>query len=80
MCVSSLRRAPDAVQAAARVWRDGQKKRVYIYRMVIGGSIEEKARASADSPGEFSRRILPANSLGEFRSGGWTRGRCSSAS
>ena len=28
-------------QAAARVWRDGQTKRVYIYRMVIAGSIEE---------------------------------------
>ena len=29
-------------QAAARVWRDGQKKRVYIYRMLCAGSIEEK--------------------------------------
>ena len=29
-------------QAAARVWRDGQKKRVYIYRMLAAGSIEEK--------------------------------------
>jgi hypothetical protein len=28
-------------QAAARVWRDGQTKRVYIYRMLIAGSIEE---------------------------------------
>lgn len=28
-------------QAAARVWRDGQTKRVYIYRMVVAGSIEE---------------------------------------
>ncbi|XP_020681684.1 DNA repair and recombination protein RAD54 isoform X1 [Dendrobium catenatum] len=29
-------------QAAARVWRDGQKKRVYIYRFLSTGSIEEK--------------------------------------
>eukprot|EP00775_Hariotina_reticulata_P012633 gene12633-12762_t len=29
-------------QAAARVWRDGQKKRVYVYRLLSGGSIEEK--------------------------------------
>ena len=29
-------------QAAARVWRDGQKKRVYIYRMLQAGTIEEK--------------------------------------
>lgn len=30
------------VQAAARVWRDGQKKRVYIYRFLSTGTIEEK--------------------------------------
>ena len=29
-------------QAAARVWRDGQKKQVYLYRMLCAGSIEEK--------------------------------------
>ena len=29
-------------QAAARVWRDGQKKRCYLYRMLCAGSIEEK--------------------------------------
>nr|PNR53914.1 hypothetical protein PHYPA_007589 [Physcomitrium patens] len=29
-------------QAAARVWRDGQKKRVYVYRFLASGSIEEK--------------------------------------
>jgi hypothetical protein len=26
----------------ARVWREGQKKRVFIYRMLTAGSIEEK--------------------------------------
>ncbi|GAX75378.1 hypothetical protein CEUSTIGMA_g2822.t1 [Chlamydomonas eustigma] len=29
-------------QAAARVWRDGQKKHVYVYRFLSTGSIEEK--------------------------------------
>lgn len=29
-------------QAMARVWRDGQRKRVYIYRMLSTGTIEEK--------------------------------------
>jgi hypothetical protein len=25
-----------------QVWRDGQKKRVYVYRLLSGGTIEEK--------------------------------------
>ena len=29
---------------AGRVWRDGQKKRVYVYRLLATGTIEEKAR------------------------------------
>ncbi|KXZ56498.1 hypothetical protein GPECTOR_1g446 [Gonium pectorale] len=29
-------------QAAARVWRDGQRKRVFVYRFLCSGSIEEK--------------------------------------
>jgi hypothetical protein len=29
-------------QAAARVWRDGQKKKCVLYRMLCAGSIEEK--------------------------------------
>ena len=29
-------------QAAGRVWRDGQKKRVYVYRFLSAGTIEEK--------------------------------------
>uniref|UniRef100_A0A453PNG7 Helicase C-terminal domain-containing protein n=2 Tax=Aegilops tauschii subsp. strangulata TaxID=200361 RepID=A0A453PNG7_AEGTS len=33
-------------QAAARVWRDGQKKRVYIYRFLSTGTIEEKVYIS----------------------------------
>jgi len=30
------------VQAMARVWRDGQKRKVYVYRLATAGSIEEK--------------------------------------
>jgi len=30
------------LQAMARVWRDGQKKQVYIYRLLSTGTIEEK--------------------------------------
>ena len=29
-------------QAMARVWRDGQKKKCYVYRLLTVGSIEEK--------------------------------------
>lgn len=30
------------LQAMARVWREGQRKRVWIYRLLTAGSIEEK--------------------------------------
>jgi hypothetical protein len=30
------------LQAAARVWRDGQRKRVYVYRFLAAGTLEEK--------------------------------------
>lgn len=30
------------LQAMSRIWRDGQKKSVYIYRLVTNGTIEEK--------------------------------------
>jgi hypothetical protein len=29
-------------QAMARVWRDGQRKEVWIYRLILAGTIEEK--------------------------------------
>ncbi|KAG7670478.1 hypothetical protein Ndes2526B_g00232 [Nannochloris sp. 'desiccata'] len=32
----------DDKQAAARVWRDGQRRRVYVYRFMTTGTIEEK--------------------------------------
>lgn len=33
---------PGLMQAAGRVWRDGQKKRVFVYRLLSTGTIEEK--------------------------------------
>nr|XP_045620882.1 DNA repair and recombination protein RAD54B-like isoform X1 [Procambarus clarkii] len=30
------------MQAMARVWRDGQKRKVYIYRLLVTGSLDEK--------------------------------------
>lgn len=30
------------LQAAARVWRDGQRKHVYVYRFLAAGTLEEK--------------------------------------
>lgn len=30
------------LQAAARVWRDGQRKKVYVYRFLATGTLEEK--------------------------------------
>ena len=30
------------LQAAARVWRDGQRKQVFVYRLLAAGTIEEK--------------------------------------
>lgn len=61
------------IQAMARVWRDGQKSQVKIYRLLTTGTIEEKiyqrqitkqglsgtvADASASSKVEFSREDL----------------------
>ena len=39
---SHLRNPANDQQAMARVWREGQKKQVWIYRMLTTGSIEEK--------------------------------------
>eukprot|EP00951_Prasinocladus_malaysianus_P024129 scaffold207517_cov41-Prasinocladus_malaysianus.AAC.1 len=33
---------PTVQQAAGRVWRDGQRKRVFVYRFLSTGTIEEK--------------------------------------
>jgi len=38
----SRRNPANDKQAAGRVWRDGQKKRVFVYRFLSAGTIEEK--------------------------------------
>lgn len=35
---------------AARVWRDGQKKRVFVYRFLTTGTIEEKVPPPSPPP------------------------------
>lgn len=46
LCFSSKFYVVIPSQAAARVWRDGQKKRVYVYRFLASGGIEEKVRTN----------------------------------
>ncbi|XP_066913297.1 DNA repair and recombination protein RAD54B-like [Clytia hemisphaerica] len=43
------------LQAMARIWRDGQKKKVHIYRLLVNGSIEEKI---------YQRQIIKNNLSG----------------
>ncbi|XP_020575569.1 DNA repair and recombination protein RAD54 [Phalaenopsis equestris] len=50
-------------QAAARVWRDGQRKRVYIYRFLSTGSIEEKVYQRQMSKEGLQKVIQQGNSL-----------------
>ena len=53
-------------QAAARVWRDGQSKRCYIYRLLTTGSIEEKVY----------QRQLSKEGLAEVLGGGMNEAAC----
>ncbi|KAK9176794.1 hypothetical protein WN944_028813 [Citrus x changshan-huyou] len=46
-------------QAAARVWRDGQKKRVFIYRFLSTGTIEEKVYQRQMSKEGLQKVIQP---------------------
>ncbi|KAF3773415.1 hypothetical protein EJ110_NYTH55324 [Nymphaea thermarum] len=49
-------------QAAARVWRDGQKKRVYIYRFLTAATIEEKVCYNCLSTSNVEIRPSESNS------------------
>ena len=53
-------------QAAARVWRDGQSKRCYIYRLLTTGSIEEKVY----------QRQLSKEGLADVLGGGMNEAAC----
>ena len=54
-------------QAAARVWRDGQAKRCFIYRFLTTGTIEEK----------MYQRQLSKEGLAEVLGGGMNEAACS---
>ena len=54
-----LRNPANDKQAAGRVWRDGQKKKVFVYRFLSTGTIEEKARMPGFAP--FHTRISRAS-------------------
>eukprot|EP00099_Drosophila_melanogaster_P013779 NP_476661.1 okra [Drosophila melanogaster] len=52
-------------QAMARVWRDGQKKPCYIYRLVASGSIEEKILQRQTHKKSLSSTIIDNNESAE---------------
>ncbi|XP_017842273.1 DNA repair and recombination protein RAD54-like [Drosophila busckii] len=52
-------------QAMARVWRDGQKKPCYIYRLVASGSIEEKILQRQTHKKSLSSTIIDKNESAE---------------
>ncbi|XP_063696815.1 DNA repair and recombination protein RAD54-like [Culicoides brevitarsis] len=52
-------------QAMARVWRDGQKKPCYIYRMLATGSIEEKIFQRQTHKKALSNTVVDSNEDGE---------------
>ncbi|XP_020287308.1 DNA repair and recombination protein RAD54B-like isoform X2 [Pseudomyrmex gracilis] len=55
------------VQAMARIWRDGQKKDVYIYRLLTTGTIEEKIYQRQISKAGLSESVVDLNHLGSLK-------------
>ena len=60
--------AEDA-QALRRVWRDGQKGEVFVYRLVMSGTIEEKIVQRQDQKGDLLDNVMDQNSLGSATPG-----------
>nr|XP_012228606.1 PREDICTED: DNA repair and recombination protein RAD54B-like isoform X2 [Linepithema humile] len=58
--------ASDA-QAMARIWRDGQKRDVYIYRLLTTGTIEEKIYQRQISKIGLSESVVDLNHLGSLK-------------
>ncbi|XP_043495651.1 DNA repair and recombination protein RAD54B-like isoform X1 [Polistes fuscatus] len=58
--------ASDA-QAMARIWRQGQKKNVYIYRLLMSGTIEEKIYQRQINKTNLSEIIVDANNLSSLK-------------
>lgn len=55
------------MQAMARIWRDGQKKKVYIYRLLTTGTIEEKIYQRQISKASLSESVVDLNHLGSLK-------------
>ncbi|KYQ58212.1 DNA repair and recombination protein RAD54B [Trachymyrmex zeteki] len=55
------------MQAMARIWRDGQKKNVYIYRLLTTGTIEEKIYQRQISKANLSETVVDLNYLGSLK-------------
>ncbi|CAL1677011.1 unnamed protein product [Lasius platythorax] len=55
------------MQAMARIWRDGQKKNVYIYRLLTTGTIEEKIYQRQISKASLSESVVDLNHLGSLK-------------
>ena len=47
-------------QAMGRIWRDGQKKHVYIYRLFLSGTIEEKIYQRQTAKENLSSTVMDA--------------------
>lgn len=63
------------LQAMARVWRDGQKKHVYVYRLLCTGTIEEKIFQRQLFKGELQEAVdgdndVKGGSVGTFEKDG----------
>ncbi|XP_018402156.1 PREDICTED: DNA repair and recombination protein RAD54B-like, partial [Cyphomyrmex costatus] len=55
------------VQAMARIWRDGQKRNVYIYRLLTTGTIEEKIYQRQISKANLSEIVVDLNHVGSLK-------------
>ncbi|XP_014215295.1 DNA repair and recombination protein RAD54B isoform X2 [Copidosoma floridanum] len=54
-------------QAMARIWRDGQKRSVYIYRLLTTGTIEEKIYQRQINKMGLSDAVIDANYLSSLK-------------
>ncbi|XP_029033469.1 DNA repair and recombination protein RAD54B-like isoform X1 [Osmia bicornis bicornis] len=54
-------------QAMARIWRDGQKKDVYILRLLTAGTIEEKIFQRQISKAGLSETVVDSNSFASLK-------------
>lgn len=55
------------MQAMARIWREGQKRNVYIYRLLTTGTIEEKIYQRQISKASLSESVVDLNHLGSLK-------------